>query len=257
MLQLYAERADLHDGQTMLDLGCGWGSLSLWLAARYPNSQIVGLSNSQNQRQFIMAEARRRGLSNLTIQTGNIVTYTADWTFDRILSVEMMEHMKNYAQLFEKLYGWLKPDGKLFVHIFTHRYLPYHFEDNGPNDWMTRYFFTGGTMPSHDLFLYFQQHLHLEAHWAVNGQHYEKTANAWLTNMDAHRAEIRPILADTYGPQQVDKWWHYWRIFFMACAELWGYQQGNAWLVSHYRFTRQPVQLPSHEPTPKTLQAVF
>jgi cyclopropane-fatty-acyl-phospholipid synthase len=251
MLALYAERAQLQDGQRMLDLGCGWGSLSLWLAEKYPNSQITGLSNSRSQRQHIMALAEQKGLTNLTIWTGNIVHFEPDMAtqdfipFDRIVSIEMMEHMKNYALLFDKLSRWLTPEGKLFVHIFTHRDMPYHFEDQGPHDWMTRYFFSGGTMPSHNLLLHFQSHLTLEAQWAVNGTHYEKTANAWLANMDANRASIWPLLEATYGQRDARRWWNYWRIFFMACAELWGFNdgigKGNAWLVSHYRFARKPV----------------
>jgi cyclopropane-fatty-acyl-phospholipid synthase len=239
MLHLYAERAELRNGQRMLDLGCGWGSLSLWLAEHYPASQIVGLSNSNNQRLWIMAEAERKGLHNLTILTGNIVDVEMPEDlagFDRICSIEMMEHMKNYARLFEKLSRWMTPEGKLFVHIFTHHAMPYHFEDNGPNDWLTRYFFSGGTMPSHDLLLHFQDHLTLEQQWAVNGQHYEKTANAWLHNMDANRASLWPLIQATYGKYQAGRWWQYWRIFFMACAELWGYKGGDTWLVSHYRF---------------------
>ena len=251
MLALYGERAELQDGQRILDLGCGWGSLSLWLAEQYPNSQVVGLSNSRSQRHHIMQLAADKGLRNLTIWTGNMVHFEPSMVepsfrpFDRIVSIEMLEHMKNYDQVFEKLSRWMMPAGKLFVHVFTHRHLPYHFEDNGPNDWLTRYFFSGGTMPSHDMFLRFQRSLQLEDHWAVNGTHYEKTANAWLANMDAQRAEIMPLLADTYGADQAVKWWNYWRMFFMACAELWGYDdgtgKGNSWLVSHYRFANQPA----------------
>jgi cyclopropane-fatty-acyl-phospholipid synthase len=252
MLALYAERAQLADGQRILDLGCGWGSLSLWLAERYPNSTVVGLSNSHNQRQFIMAEAERLGLSNLTIWTGNMVTFDTDEQFDRIVSVEMLEHMKNYDAVFAKLSRWLDPtEGRLFVHVFTHCHTPYHFEDNGPNDWLTRYFFTGGTMPHHQLFNRFQAHITLEDQWAVNGQHYEKTANAWLVNMDAHKQDLWPVFEATYGAPHAQRWWQYWRIFFMACAELWGFDNGNAWLVSHYRFRvaghtqSQPVNQPT------------
>jgi cyclopropane-fatty-acyl-phospholipid synthase len=243
MLSLYGERAQVEDGMTILDLGCGWGSLSLWLAEKYPNARITGLSNSRTQKAFIDSQAQARGFTNLTIRTENINTFEPQdeflGQFDRILSIEMMEHMKNYQKLFAKIAPWLKPDGKLFVHIFTHQRFAYHYEDTDGTDWLTRYFFTGGTMPSADLFHYFQDDLLLERQWAVNGQHYEKTANAWVENMYRHRDKIMPILANTYGEHQAKKWWVYWKVFFLACAELWGYQNGNQWQVSHYRFTRR------------------
>lgn len=236
MLDLYCQRAALADGQRILDLGCGWGSLSLYLAQRYPHAQIIGLSNAHHQREFIMAQAQARGLSNLTIETGNIVTYEFNQPFDRIVSIEMMEHMKNYQALFKKLQGWLKPEGMMLVHIFTHARYPYHFEDADGTDWLTRYFFTGGTMPSDDLFSQFQDDLTLTDQWVVNGQHYQKTAEAWLANMDAHRPEIMALFKQVYGPDQALKWWVYWRVFYMACAELWGYDHGREWHVVHYRF---------------------
>lgn len=244
MLAITCQRAQIEDGQTILDLGCGWGSMSLWLAEHYPNARIVGLSNSRTQKEFIEARARERGFGNLQIVTGNIATVDqlpeplAAWRFDRIVSVEMFEHMKNYQQLLKKLAGWMAPGGKLFVHIFTHQTFAYHYEGRDPNDWITRYFFSGGTMPSHHLLLYFQDDLKLTHHWAVDGTHYEKTSNAWLANMDTHRAAIEPLFAQTYGPTQVARWWAYWRTFFMACAELWGYQNGQQWLVSHYLFEK-------------------
>jgi cyclopropane-fatty-acyl-phospholipid synthase len=253
MLRLYCQRANIQDGQRILDLGCGWGSVSLWLARHYPNATIVGLSNANGQRQFIQSQIEQLGLTNLTIKTGNIAHFTWDDfgfsqdtpRFDRIISVEMFEHMKNYELLLQKLSTWLAPKtptgvGQLFVHIFTHKTLAYHYgnADGGcdPDDWMTRFFFLGGTMPSHNLLTHFQQHLTLAQQWVVDGRHYEKTANAWLTNMHTNRANIWPLLEQTYGPKQATKWWVYWKVFYMACAELWGYQHGQQWQVSHYRF---------------------
>lgn len=237
MLGLYDRRAQLADGQVILDLGCGWGALSLWLAGRYPNATIVGLSNSHNQREWIMAEARRRGLDNLQIWTGNLVHFETDWRFDRIVSIELFEHMKNYEALLDKLAGWLKPGGKVFAHLFTHQWAAYHYEDKDGTDWLTRHFFSGGTMPSTHLLTYFQQDLVLEKLWVVDGTHYEKTAEAWWANMQANRAAIWPILQETYGKREARKWWAYWQTFFLACAGLWGYNQGRDWVVSHYRFT--------------------
>ena len=240
MLRMTCERAELQDGMKILELGCGWGSLSLWMAEHYPNAQITSVSNSRTQKLHIDAEAARRGLKNLTIRTANMISYEGegDGLFDRVVSVEMFEHMKNYQELLRRVSTWLKPGGKLFVHIFTHREYAYHFEVRSERDWMAKYFFTGGQMPSDDLLLYFQEHLKIDDHWCVSGTHYSKTSEAWLANMDANKAEIMPLFAETYGKDEATKWWVWWRLFFLACAELWGYAKGEQWIVSHYRFVK-------------------
>jgi cyclopropane-fatty-acyl-phospholipid synthase len=239
MLGLYVERGRIADGQEILELGCGWGSFSLYMAELFPNSMITGVSNSRTQKEFIDSEAMKRGLGNLTIITCDMNHFDIGaGRFDRVVSVEMFEHMKNYQVLMEGISRWLKPGGLLFVHIFTHRTVAYHFVAKDQTDWMARYFFTGGQMPSHELLMQFQERLSLVSDWKVNGTHYQKTAEAWLSNMDAHRAEILPLFRETYGPGNARKWWAYWRVFFMSCAELWGYKSGDEWIVSHYLFSR-------------------
>lgn len=238
MLALTCERAELADGQEVLELGCGWGSLSLYMSFRYPSSQFTVVSNSATQKTYIDEAARTRGISNLRVITADINTFEIAEKFDRVVSVEMFEHMRNYKLLLKKISGFLKDEGKLFVHIFTHQTLAYKFEVNDESDWMSKYFFTGGIMPSNHLLFYFNDSLSVSKHWVVNGRHYAKTAEAWLQNMDAHRKEIMPILEQTYGAGQAVKWWVYWRLFYMACAELFGYRNGNEWMVCHYLFKK-------------------
>lgn len=239
MLELTCRRAELQDGQNVLELGCGWGSLSLFMASSFPKSTFTVVSNSRTQKLHIDEQAINRGIKNLTVITADINLFNIDATFDRIVSVEMFEHMRNYQKLMHKASSFLKAEGKLFVHIFTHKEYAYKFEVIDESDWMSKYFFTGGIMPSDHLLLYFNEHMSIEQHWHVNGIHYSKTSEAWLRNMDKNKQEIMPMFETTYGKEQALKWWVYWRIFYMSCAELWRYNDGNEWMVSHYLFKKK------------------
>jgi len=241
MLATTAARADLADGMDVLELGCGWGSLTLYLAARFPHSRITAVSNSASQRQFIEHRCRERKIDNVQVITADMNDFSIDRRFDRIVSVEMFEHMRNWALLLARIDTWLKPSGRVFIHIFTHRKYAYPFDTQGDDNWMGRHFFTGGMMPADDLIFHFQEHLAVEKHWRVNGRHYRKTADAWLANMDARRKGILPVLAGVYGIDNAALWFQRWRIFFMACSELWGYADGRQWLVSHYRLKKAAV----------------
>lgn len=237
MLELYAQRAGLHDGQDILELGCGWGSLTLWMAERFPHARITAVSNSHSQREHIMGQCQARGLRNVEVLTRDVnLLELPSARFDRCVSVEMFEHVRNYAQLLQRIAGWLRPDGALFVHIFAHRTLMYPFETEGDDNWMGRHFFTGGLMPAADTLLHFQQHLQLDQRWLLDGTHYQRTANHWLDNQDAARTQLVPVLQATYGEAAARIWWQRWRMFWMACAELFGYDDGQQWLVAHYLF---------------------
>ena len=237
MLALYAERAQLTDGQDILELGCGWGSLTLWMAQNYPRSRITAVSNSKPQREFIFGRCRSLGLENVEVITQDVNRLELPSArFDRCVSIEMFEHMRNYAALLARIAAWLRPGGKLFVHIFCHRELMYPFETDGDDNWMGRHFFTGGLMPSADTLLWFQRDLAVEREWRLSGTHYEKTANAWLANQNSNRAEVLKVLEPAYG-DQARVWHQRWRMFWMACAELFGYRGGNEWIVAHYLFS--------------------
>lgn len=242
MLELTCKRAQLADGQRILECGCGWGSLSLYMAAKYPNSRIMAVSNSTSQREYIEKCASNRGLSNLEVVTADMNEFVIQEQFDRILTVEMFEHMRNYQLLLEKLSYMLNESGKLFVHMFVHKQLGYLYEIHDESDWMAKYFFTGGTMPSNHLLFYFSEHLRIQEHWQVEGTHYSKTAEAWLSNMESNKPAVMQLFGTTYGKRNALRWWVRWRVFFMACSELWKYNSGTEWFVSHYLFERTRVQ---------------
>jgi cyclopropane-fatty-acyl-phospholipid synthase len=239
MLALYGERARLADGQRILELGCGWGSLTLWMAARYPRAQVTAVSNSASQRQHIESECRRLGLGNVRVLTCDVnALQLPEAAFDRVVSIEMFEHLRNYEALFARIGRWLAPQGRLFVHIFCHRALMYPFEVEGEDNWMGRHFFTGGLMPSADTLVQAQQALALEERWLLPGTHYQRTANHWLQRQDARREEVMAVLRGAYGDDAA-RWQQRWRMFWMACAELFGYDGGREWQVGHFLF-RQP-----------------
>jgi cyclopropane-fatty-acyl-phospholipid synthase len=238
MLRLTALRAGIANGHRILELGCGWGSFSLWAAENFPDSRVVGVSNSASQRAFILGEARRRGLDNIEIITCDMNRFEAPGTFDRVVSVEMFEHMRNWPELFRRISGWLVPGGKLFIHVFSSARFAYLFETDDDDDWMGRHFFTGGMMPSHDLLARVAGPLSLQEHWVVPGTHYARTSEAWhdnlLRNADAAVASLLGPLTPAEARTQVRRW----QMFFLACAELFGFDQGREWQVSHYRLVK-------------------
>jgi len=239
MLEMTFQRSQLKDGMNILELGCGWGSLTCFMADRMPNSKIIAVSNSNDQRKYIEKRCEQNGYDNVTVFTADMNDFSTEEVFDRVVSVEMFEHMRNYGELLRRISNYLKTDGKLFVHIFSHESLVYPFEDNGPSDWMGREFFSGGQMPSHRLLLYFQQDLKIEKVWRVSGTHYSKTSWAWLRKMDQNKAPILKIFSSTYGQDKAMIWWQRWRIFFMSCAELFGMNHGREWGISHYLFIKK------------------
>lgn len=248
MLRLTCERAGLADGQRVLELGCGWGSLSLYMAARYPNSTIRVVSNSRTQREYIESQARMRALPNLRVATRDMVDFDpaeafseagfGQSAFDRVVSVEMFEHIRNWRELLRRISTWLVPGGRLFVHNFCHEQFAYPYEVRDSSDWMAEHFFTGGIMPSFDQMERMSDHLKLEQSWRVNGTHYWRTCEQWLERLDANRAEVLELFAQTYGRGQELKWLVRWRVFFLACAELFRYKQGEAWKIAHYALVK-------------------
>jgi cyclopropane-fatty-acyl-phospholipid synthase len=218
MLALTCERAGLEDGMEVLDLGCGWGSLSGWIAERYPGCRVLAVSNSASQRAYVDS----LGLAQVEVVTADVGAFQTERRFDRVVSVEMFEHMRNWDALLAKVRGWLRPEGRLFVHVFAHRRHTYLFEES----WLARRFFTGGVMPSDELLRRFDRHLTVSEHWRVDGRHYERTANAWLANLDAARGEAEALLGSAAAVNE-------WRTFLIACAELFGFREGSEWLVSH------------------------
>ena len=235
-LHATCERAELIDGQDVLELGCGWGSLTLWMAGRFPGSRIVGVSNSHAQRAFIEAEAVRRGLRNVQVITCDINEFATDRHFDRVVSVEMFEHLRNWPEAFASVSGWLKIDGRFFMHVFVHRSTPYAFESRDASDWMSQHFFSGGMMPSDDLALRCQDDLRVLRQWRWDGSHYARTAEAWLANMERRRPAVWRALEQAYGSDEAALWWVRWRLFFLSCAEMFAYDDGQQWWVAHYLF---------------------
>jgi cyclopropane-fatty-acyl-phospholipid synthase len=235
MLATTCRRAGVEDGMRVLDLGCGWGALSLWLAERHPRCRVLAVSNSKLQREFVLGRCARLGLGNVEVVTADVNRFEPDRRFDRVLSVEMFEHVRNHGRLLARIARWLEPDGKLFVHHFAHRARAYPYTTGGEDDWMGRHFFSGGIMPSDDLLLHCQHDLLVERAWRVSGLHYQKTADAWLARQDAQRAALLPILAGVHGAEQAGLWFRRWRLFFLACSELFGFRGGDEWWVTHVR----------------------
>lgn len=238
MFRITCERAGLEDGMKILELGCGWGSLTLWMAENYPKSKIVAVSNSIPQREHIEFHAAQSRFKNIEVITADMNDFKTNRKFDRVISIEMFEHMRNYHELLKRISNWLRKNGKLFVHIFCHDQFSYYYEAKKSSDWMSRYFFTGGIMPSFNLLGEFNEHLHISQQWKVNGKHYSITSRDWLDNMDMKKEAVMPVLAATYGKGNARLWFVRWRLFFMACEELFGWKDGNEWYVGHYLFDK-------------------
>ena len=238
MLDLYCKRAKIKDGMTILDVGCGWGSLSLYLAQKYPKSKITGVSNSNSQRKFIEKLGYERNLHNLNIVTKDINSFDTNKKFDRIISIEMFEHTKNSKILMDSINKWLAPDGLFFMHVFAHKYNPYYFDTEQKNAWMAKYFFTGGMMPNHDLFKDLESDLNYQKSWMLSGTHYEKTSNAWLEKMDSNKTKILELFRRNNSNSVAKKKFYFWRLFFIACAEIFGYNGGSEWIISHHLFKK-------------------
>ena len=237
-LALTCEHAKLENGLDILELGCGWGSLSLWMAKNFPDSQITSISNSNSQREYILGQARNRGYENLKVITADINEFTTESTYDRVVSVEMFEHVRNHRELFSRIHNWLRPEGKLFTHVFCHRSTSYPFEVEGEDDWMSKHFFSGGTMPADELFLRISGNLELEHRWRWSGKHYAQTSEDWVANIDQHREEILKLFNRDLSMAEAHRTFHRWRIFFLACAETFGFSNGQEWWVSHYLFKK-------------------
>ena len=236
MLELTCHRARIEDGMEILDLGSGWGSLSLWIGEHYPNSRVIAVSNSRTQVTYIQEQSARQGLRNVKAQVADVSRWEGDGRFDRVLSIEMFEHMKNYQALLARVASWLRPAGLLFVHVFSHREFAYEFDPSDQSNWMAQTFFSGGTMPSDDLLLHFQRDLKIVDHWRIDGWHYQKTLQAWLKNLDSNKDAVRRIMAQTYGGENEILWLNNWRLFFLSCSVVWGLRGGREYLVSHYLF---------------------
>ena len=239
MLEITYNRSEIVDSMNILELGCGWGSFTLFMAQRLPNSNITAVSNSNDQREYIQNKCKKMGYSNVTVITADMNDFDTKNKFDRVVSIEMFEHMRNYGKLLKKISNWLNEDGKLFVHIFSHKNLVYPFENNGPDDWMGREFFSGGLMPSRRLLLHFQDHMIIQKMWYMSGEYYSKTANAWLYRMDQNKLKIMELFSETYGKSNAKMWIQRWRIFFMSCAELFGMNNGSEYGITHYLFTKK------------------
>ena len=238
MLRLTCARARIEDGMAVLDLGCGWGSLGLWIAEQFPGCRVTAVSNSRLQQEFIGERAAALGLGNVETRLADVNDFEPGRRFDRVVSIEMFEHVRNYGRLLARIANWLEPEGRLFVHIFCHRELGYLYEQEGPGDWMARHFFSGGVMPSRTLLERFDADLRVRESWSIDGTHYARTLEAWLERIDADREEALSILGRHYGPDDAKRWFVRWRLFLLGCAELFAYRRGREWMVGHYLLER-------------------